>query len=453
MNSTFPAARASSGAGTVASSSLPSFLVVRACVVRSVRRPLWRARSARRPRDRHDDRRAPTPRAAGRAGVARGGGWSRRRRAGPRRGARPRCAPWWAPASWTRRVASRSMRRGTCSSPTPGTAGWSWCRSRAGTRLRAAPAARSRRHARRGQCSGAGGIGHPTGVAVDARGDVYIAEATAQRVQVVRPTGPRTAVTVAGTGQAGFNGDGLAATASELDEPTRRGGRRAGDLFIADTANCRVRRARGRERRRLFGQAMTAGHLYTVAGTGVCGTAGQGGPVAAAQLWDPVAVAVDSARRPGGGRRRRPVRAAGARARRDLLRHRRSARATSASSWAGRAATSRISKTGSRPRWAWPRSSTIPAGLAVRPDRRAVRHRRPHAGHQGGALDHRGAVRADHEGGRPLQRGRCPPGRRPPRASGTARAGCSPGWGHRSASRCRRRAPSTTATAVSTRYG
>jgi hypothetical protein len=40
---------------------------------------------------------------------------------------------------------------------------------------------------------------------------------------------------------------------------------------------------------------MTAGNLYTVAGTGVCGSAGQGGPVAAAQLWNPVAVAVDSA--------------------------------------------------------------------------------------------------------------------------------------------------------------
>jgi trimeric autotransporter adhesin len=145
-----------------------------------------------------------------------------------------------------------------------------------------------------GSCSGAGGIGHPTGVAVDGRGDVYIAEATAQRVQVVHPSGPRSVVTVAGTGRAGFNGDGLAGPASKLDEPTGVAVD-GGDLLIADTANCRVRLlAAGRTR--LFGQAMTAGHLYTVAGTGVCGTAGQGGPVAAAQLWDPVAVAVD-----GGG--------------------------------------------------------------------------------------------------------------------------------------------------------
>ena len=144
-----------------------------------------------------------------------------------------------------------------------------------------------------GSCAGPGSIGHPSGVAVDDQGDVYIAEATAQRVQVVRPTGPAV-VTVAGTGRAGFNGDGLAGTASELDEPMGVAVDGSGDLVIADTANCRVRVLAARSAT-LFGRAMTAGHLYTVAGTGVCGSAGQGGPVAAAQVWSPVAVAVDSA--------------------------------------------------------------------------------------------------------------------------------------------------------------
>jgi hypothetical protein len=145
-----------------------------------------------------------------------------------------------------------------------------------------------------GSCSGRDSIGHPSGVAVDAQGDVYIAEATAQRVLVVRSTGPREAAPVAGTGQAGFNGDGLTATASELDEPSGVAVDAAGDVFIADTANCRVRVLAARTAT-VFGQAMTAGHLYTVAGTGVCGAAGQGGPVTAAQLWNPVAVALDSA--------------------------------------------------------------------------------------------------------------------------------------------------------------
>ncbi len=142
-----------------------------------------------------------------------------------------------------------------------------------------------------GTCAGRGSIGHPSAVAVDGHGDLFIAEATAQRVQEVR-SGSRTAVTVAGTGSAGFSGDGLAATASELDQPTGVAVDAAGDLFIADTANCRVRVLPSASTT-LFGQAMTAGHLFTVTGTGVCGTAGQGGPLRAAQLWNPVAVVVD----------------------------------------------------------------------------------------------------------------------------------------------------------------
>lgn len=144
-----------------------------------------------------------------------------------------------------------------------------------------------------GSCAGRAAFGHPTAVAVDAHGDVYIAEVNEQRIQEVR-AGSRTAVTVAGTGSAGFDGNGLAATASQLDQPTGVALDAAGDLFIADTANCRVR-VLPAATTTLFGQAVTAGHLFTVAGTGVCGSAGQGGPLAAAQLWDPVAVTVDGA--------------------------------------------------------------------------------------------------------------------------------------------------------------
>ncbi len=144
-----------------------------------------------------------------------------------------------------------------------------------------------------GTCAGSRSIGHPSAVAVDGHGDLFIAEATAQRVQEVRG-GSRTAVTVAGTGAAGFNGDGLAATASELNQPTGVAVDAAGDLFIADTANCRVRVLPAASTT-LFGQAMTAGHLFTATGTGVCGTSGQGGPLRAAQLWNPVAVTLDGA--------------------------------------------------------------------------------------------------------------------------------------------------------------
>ena len=141
-------------------------------------------------------------------------------------------------------------------------------------------------------CTGSGTLGHPSDVAVDQKGDVFVAEATGQRVQEVR-TGSRTVVTVAGTGTGGFNGDGPDATASELDEPAGVAVDAAGDLFIADTANCRVRVVPA-VTTTLFGQAVRAGGLYTVAGTGVCGSTGQGGPLHTAQLWNPVAVTLDA---------------------------------------------------------------------------------------------------------------------------------------------------------------
>jgi hypothetical protein len=143
-----------------------------------------------------------------------------------------------------------------------------------------------------GSCRGPRSIGHPTGLAVDAQGDVFIAEATAQRVQVVRAGGHPAAATVAGTGQPGFTGNGQPASDSALDQPTAVAVDTTGDLFIADTANCLVRAVPAHSKT-LFGQAMTAGNLYTVAGVRVCGTSGQGGPLGAARLWDPVAVAID----------------------------------------------------------------------------------------------------------------------------------------------------------------
>ncbi len=119
-----------------------------------------------------------------------------------------------------------------------------------------------------------------------------MAEATDQRVQEIRHGSTPQPVTVAGTGTAGFNGDGLAGTASELDQPGGVAVDGAGDVFIADTANCRVRVLPAHDGT-VLDHPVTAGHLTTVAGTGVCGSAGQGGPVAGAELWNPVAVALD----------------------------------------------------------------------------------------------------------------------------------------------------------------
>jgi hypothetical protein len=143
-----------------------------------------------------------------------------------------------------------------------------------------------------GRCD-TGSIGHPTGLAVDAKGDVYFSEANEQRVEMMQPAGRDVSI-VAGTAQAGSGGDRGPATAAQLDEPTGVAIDRNGDLLIADTANCRVRFVPVTSGE-VFGQRVVRGDIYTVAGTGVCGSAGQGGPRGGAELFDPVAVATDSA--------------------------------------------------------------------------------------------------------------------------------------------------------------
>src|SRR5581483_675847 len=123
----------------------------------------------------------------------------------------------------------------------------------------------------------------PEGVAVDGAGDLFIADGHDQRVrEVVAATGVIT--TVAGTGTFGYNGEGGLATGAELAFPEGVAVDGAGDLFIADTANNRVREV-----------AAASGLITTVAGTGTGGFGGDGGLATGARLSDPVAVAVDGA--------------------------------------------------------------------------------------------------------------------------------------------------------------
>jgi hypothetical protein len=143
-----------------------------------------------------------------------------------------------------------------------------------------------------GHCGRSGSLGHPTGLAVDETGDVYAAEANEQRVKVIEPSG--VVANVAGTGTAGDKGDGGVASSAQLHEPLGVAVDRSGDLFIADTANCRVRVVAAASGS-VLGHSVQRDHIYTVAGTGICGSAGQGGPMGAAQLYDPVAVVVDFA--------------------------------------------------------------------------------------------------------------------------------------------------------------
>ncbi len=111
----------------------------------------------------------------------------------------------------------------------------------------------------------------PMGVAFDSAGNLYIAEIGGHRVRrVSSPNG--TITTVAGTGVPGFSGDGGPATRATLSGPSSLAFDSAGNLYIVDRGNHRIRRVD------------TNGSVRTVAGNGIAGFSGDGGPAASASL-------------------------------------------------------------------------------------------------------------------------------------------------------------------------
>jgi cysteine-rich repeat protein len=122
-------------------------------------------------------------------------------------------------------------------------------------------------------------ISEPTGVAVDGLGNVYIADRGNGRIRRVDFNGIIT--TVAGNGQSGFGGDGGAATSTALWAPWGVAVDGLGNIYIADTENNRIRRVD------------VNGIISTIAGTGVAGFSGDNGPGISARLAYPTSVAVD----------------------------------------------------------------------------------------------------------------------------------------------------------------
>ena len=123
----------------------------------------------------------------------------------------------------------------------------------------------------------------PEGIAVDAAGDLFIADTSNNRIREVdHATGVIT--TVAGNGNAGVAGDKGPATSAELFFPEDIAVDAAGDLFIADSGNDRIREV-----------DHATGVITTVAGDGTAGFLGDNGPTAAAELNIPSRVAVDAA--------------------------------------------------------------------------------------------------------------------------------------------------------------
>jgi Abnormal spindle-like microcephaly-assoc'd, ASPM-SPD-2-Hydin/Cep192 domain 4/NHL repeat len=121
----------------------------------------------------------------------------------------------------------------------------------------------------------------PSAVAVDASGNVFIADSGSSVVrEVVGATG--NIQTVAGNGTVGYSGDGGAATSAQLNFPSGVTVDSSGNIFIADTSNSVVREV-----------IASTGIIRTVAGNGTSGYSGDGGLATAAQLTAPWGVGVD----------------------------------------------------------------------------------------------------------------------------------------------------------------
>jgi sugar lactone lactonase YvrE len=124
-------------------------------------------------------------------------------------------------------------------------------------------------------------INGPMGVTIDAAGSLFIADYGNSRIRMVTPAG--VIGTVAGNGTKGSSGDGGPATSAQLMGPTGVALDSAGNLFIADYGDNRIR------------MVTPGGVISTVAGNGTTGFSGDGGPATSAQLYHPEGVAVDSA--------------------------------------------------------------------------------------------------------------------------------------------------------------
>ena len=122
----------------------------------------------------------------------------------------------------------------------------------------------------------------PAGVALDASGNVYIADTGNQRIRKVTASSG-VITTVAGNGTQGFAGDGGAAIGAELNNPSSVAVDGSANIYIADNDNYRVRKV-----------AASSGAIFTIAGNGTPGDSGDGGAGTSAEINNVFGIAVDS---------------------------------------------------------------------------------------------------------------------------------------------------------------
>ena len=122
-------------------------------------------------------------------------------------------------------------------------------------------------------------INYPNGIFVGTSGNVYIADTTNSKIRMVTSAGIIT--TLAGTGTTGSSGDGGAATSAQLNSPYGVSADISGNVYIAVQGNNKIR------------MVTSTGIITTIAGTGTYGSSGDGGAATSAQLNSPYGVSVD----------------------------------------------------------------------------------------------------------------------------------------------------------------
>lgn len=145
-------------------------------------------------------------------------------------------------------------------------------------------------HRRRDRVAGFSGDGGPARIAqlnqprdtaVGPDGSLYLADTFNNRIRRISPSG--TIVTIAGNGSATYNGDGIPGTAASLSWPHDVTVDAVGVVYIADSNHFRIRRVG------------LNGLITTIAGTGLGGSSGDGGPATSARIGKPKTVVLHGA--------------------------------------------------------------------------------------------------------------------------------------------------------------
>lgn len=126
-------------------------------------------------------------------------------------------------------------------------------------------------------------LNSPAGIAVNAAGDIFISDKGNNRIRKVTVSNGNIS-TIAGTGVAGFSGDGLVATNAKINNPAGIALDGAGNIYFADRSNSRIRKI-----------TITNGYISTIAGNGNTTFGGDGGLATAAAIKTPNNIVLDAA--------------------------------------------------------------------------------------------------------------------------------------------------------------